>query len=169
MSYYTRIMGVALALASSFAAAQAGFALPGDAQVASNLISQVNRPDGNVPAELTETVRGTITRLTGDRITLKLANGEEKTYSIPSEFVLPEGVKVGDAVTLSVEQDTVVALSRAQTQSETRQETTVIRRETTVQETSPAPAPRPAPAPAARPAPAPAAQQPAPQPVRGLW
>lgn len=164
MSYYKLIMGVALSLVSSLAAAQASLARPIDPQSSSNLISQVNRPDGDVPAELTETVRGTITRLNGDRITLKLANGEEKTYSIPSEFVLPEGVQVGDAVTLTVEDETVVALNR----SATRQETTVIRRETTVQETTrPAPAPAPAPTPAPRPAPA--AAQTSPQPVRGLW
>nr|RNJ69718.1 MAG: hypothetical protein EDM05_07525 [Leptolyngbya sp. IPPAS B-1204] len=134
-------------------------------------VSQVNRPpEEGVPPRPTDSVRGTITSIQGDRVTIELENGETRTYSIAAENENRDGLEVGNQVVLTVARGFVLAVSNQVVEVEPAP--VVIRREAPVQEpvARPAPAPPPAPAPAPRPAPAPApAVQPAPQPVRGMW
>ncbi len=167
-------------LLTTLTMAQSGVARP-SIQPSEPLLSQVNRPENEgIPALNTEEVRGKVTKVEGDKVELRLASGELRTYSIPAEDQERNGLAVGSEVVLTVRGDTVVAIapgaatgasgtvqsggtsssgsvrsgSASSSTSSSSSSTTVIRRQTTVQQTAPAPAP---------------AAQPQPQPVRGLW
>ncbi|MFM7424213.1 MAG: hypothetical protein ACKO7W_04330 [Elainella sp.] len=152
--------------------ASAGMALP--SSQTNSLISQANVPsEEGVPQLGTEEVRGRITKIDGDQVTIRTSSGETKTYEISASEQESNQLTVGSEVLLTVRGDSVVAIGSSSTtgtasssersgssssSSSSSSSTTVIRRQTTVQQTQPAPRPAPAPAPA-----------PAAQPVRGLW
>ena len=170
--FYSRCVAGAAALAACLAVALPGSARPLnqpalDSQTDGVPVSQVNRPpEEGVPSVLTDEVRGVITDVNGNSITLRLENGETRTYAIPGENENRDGLVEGNEVVLTVARNTYIAVSRVIVE-DVPVTATVRRRETVVQQPAqpvPPPAPRPAPAPA----PAPAAQ-PAPQPVRAMW
>ncbi len=155
--------------------ASAAMALPSGQT--NNLISQANVPsEEGVPQLSTEEVRGRITKIDGDMVTIRTSTGETKTYEISQSEREKNQMAVGSEVMLTVRGDSVVAIGSSSEMGSTQRSgaatsgssssgsssssTTVIRRQTTVQQTQPAPRPAPAPAPA----PASTAQ-----PVRGLW
>jgi hypothetical protein len=143
-----------------------------------SLISQANVPsEEGVPQLTTEEVRGRITKIDGDMVTIRTSTGETKTYEISQSEREKNQMAVGSEVMLTVRGDSVVAIGSASqmgssersgtatsgssnsgSSSSSSSSTTVIRRQTTVQQTQPAPRPAPAPAPASTA-----------QPVRGLW
>lgn len=160
--------GTARPLASQVGSQVASDAL--SAPVAPVPISQVNRPpEEGVPPRPTDSVRGTITDIKGDKVTIELEDGETRTYSIAAENENRDGLEVGNEVVLTVARGFVLAVSRQVTEVEVAP--VVIRREAPVQQPAARPAPPPPLAPAPRPAPPPPAPaaQPAPQPVRGMW
>jgi hypothetical protein len=174
------LTGVA-SLVTCLAVAHPGIARPLASQVDSQatpdalsapvapIVGQVNRPpEEGVPPRPTDSVRGTITDIKGDKVTIELEDGETRTYSIAAENENRDGLEVGNEVVLTVARGFVLAVSNQVTEVEVAP--VVIRREAPVQQPAARPAPPPPPAPAPRPAPAPApAAQPAPQPVRGMW
>ncbi|MCU0523613.1 MAG: hypothetical protein MUF72_02190 [Elainella sp. Prado103] len=164
------IAGAATMLLASVSIAQPGFSYPDQM---GSLLSQANvPPEEGIPQLSDEEVEGRITKIDGDRVELRLSNGELRTYTISEADQTRNRLTVGSEVVLSVRGDTVLAISPAGSTPETTgtarsgesssssssSSSTVIRRETTVQQTRPAPAAQPAPQPA-----------PEPQPVRGLW
>lgn len=166
MSFYSSklIVGASFSLLACLVAAHAGLADPLNSPMNPTL-SQLNRPPGeDMPQVPTETVRGKITRIGGDRITIETEDGDTETYAIPAEYENREGLEVGNEVILSVKLGVLVDYAVPAPPPPAR----VIRRETVQPRPTPTPtpAPRPAPTPAPRPAPAPA---PAPQPIRGMW
>lgn len=182
MSFYNFkvLTGTAVALLACLAIAHPSTARPLAQQTDMLLLSQVNQPETEGVPQLTiDQVQGRITKIDGDKVELRLSNGETRSYTISKADQDRNRLAVGSDVVLNVQGDRVVAVnpdpatsgaageassstgSSSSATSSTSSSTTVIRRETTVQQTQPT---RPAPAPA--PSPAPAA---APQPVRGLW
>lgn len=168
-SKYKSLTGIAVIWITSLGILQPGFALPLNPQAPGSTVSQINRPpEEGTPRVLTEVVRGTVTRVGGNSVTIEMENGETETFKIPAEFENRRGLEVGSEVLLTIERGNVVAIYNRAVVVE---QAPVVRREVQRQEVvrpAPAPAPAPVPPPAPRPAPAPAAQ-PAPQPVRGMW
>ncbi len=165
-----RLASAVVFLTTYLGVLQPGIALPLNQPGSGTAISQINRPpEEGVPRVLTEVVRGTVTRVGGNSVTLELENGDTETYQIPAEFENRKRLEVGAEVLLTIERNNVVAIYN---RAAVVEPAPVVRREVQRQEAvRPAPAPTPAPAPVApppRPAPAPAAQ-PQPQPVRGMW
>lgn len=175
MSFYNfkLLTGVAVMLVACLATAHPGMARPLN-QHDALLLSQVNKPETEGTPQLgTTEVQGRITRIDGDEVEVRLSTGETRTYTIAEADQERNRLTVGSDVVLTVRGDTVVAISpgtesatqtsesaqsggSSSSSSSSSSSTTVIRRESTVQQTRPAPAPTPA-------------AQPAPQPVRGLW
>lgn len=174
MSFYSKVLaGVAITLVAGFAAALPSVASheqqPGELR-----LSQENIPPREgVPQLNTTEVRGRITRVEEDEVEVRLPDGELRTYNISDLDQETNDLAVGQDVVLSVRGDTVIAIGPStgtsdsmssgsmqtgESSSSSSSSSTVIRRETTVQQTRPAPAPAPAARPAAQP-----------QPVRGLW
>lgn len=171
MSFYSKVLtGVAMALVAGLAAVQPGVAFPNQQSDDLRLSQENQPPEEGTPQLNTTEVRGRITRVDGDEVEVRLPSGELRTFDISSIDQERSRMEVGSDVVLSVRGDTVIAvnpssdMNSGEMQSDTMRSgesssSSTMRRETTVQQTRPAPAP--APAPAARPA--------APQPVRGLW
>lgn len=172
MSLYSKVLtGVAITLVASFAAALPSVASH-EQHSSDSRLSQINQPvEEGTPQLNTSEVRGRVTRIEDDEVEVRLPNGELRTYNIAEVDQGTNELEVGQDIVLSVRGDTVIAIgpsagaagsvNSGSTQtggssSSSSSSSTVIRRESTVQQT------RPAPAPVARPA----AQ---PQPVRGLW
>jgi antitoxin (DNA-binding transcriptional repressor) of toxin-antitoxin stability system len=114
-------------------------------------------------SEMTQEVRGKVTRISGDQVDIRTSGGTVRTYKISEADQERNKIDVGSEVVLTVRGDEVVAISPAGTRnsgsSSSSSSSSTMRRETTVQQSRPAPAPE-------RPAPYAA---PAPEPVRGLW
>lgn len=166
MSFYSKVLtGLAVTLVASLAIVQPGAALP--EQPNDIRLSQENKPpEEGVPQLSTTEVRGRITRIEDDEVEVRLPDGELRTYNISEVDQGRDGLEVGSDVVLSVRGDTVIAIGPSgmsesmdsgsmqsgESSSSSSSSSTVIRRQTTVQQTRPAPAPAPAA-----------------QPVRGLW
>ncbi len=184
MSFFklTGLTGAAVALAACLSAAPS-LARPINQQSSDSLIAQENVPPREgVPqlnrddtlqenngsnSQMTEEVRGKVTRISGDQVEIQTAAGRTRTYEISEADQERNRIDVGSEVVLTVRGDSVVAISPAGTRSSSGSTSTsgsssssssTMRRETTVQQTQTRPAPAPAPA-----------ASPEPQPVRGLW
>jgi hypothetical protein len=189
-SSFKNLTGAAIVLAACLSAGPS-LARPISQQLGDALIAQENVPpregtpqlnreaplapdDGsgtprlNDGSQMTEEVRGKVTRISGNQVEVQTSSGV-RTYEISEADQERNNIDVGSDVVLTVRGDSVVAISPAGVQrsgsssssTTTSGSSSTVRRETTVQQTRPAPRPAPAPAPA-RPAPAP-------EPVRGLW
>jgi hypothetical protein len=141
-------------------------------------LSQENRPPTEgIPQLTSQEVRGTVVRVdpTAEQVELRTASGELRTYRISKADQERNRLQAGSVIVLTVRDETVIAIRPEATTTEATSEasttttgtttgtttsgsssTTTIRRETTVQQTRPAPAPD-------------SAAQPEPQSVRGLW
>lgn len=110
-------------------------------------------------SEMTQEVRGRVTRINGDQVEVRTSGGAVRTYEISTADQERNKIDVGSEVVLTVRGSDVVAISPAGAtsgSSSSSSSSSTVRRETTVQQTRPAPAPAPAAAPE-------------PEPVRGLW
>lgn len=129
-------------------------------------ISQQNRPETEgVPQLTSQEVRATVVSVdpNSEQVEFRVSSGELRTYRISKADQERNRLRVGAVVILTVRDETVIAIRPESVPAEagtasgsstttSGSSTTTIRRETTVQQTRPAPA-----------------AEPEPQSVRGLW
>lgn len=163
--------GAVTLLVSGFAIAQPVRSYPVPSE---SLLSQVNVPEQEgIPQLSNEEVRGRVTRIDGDALELRLSNGEVRTYNISAYEEERNDLRVGSDVVLTVRGDTVLAInsspdsttgtaSSTSGSSTSGSSSTVIWRQTTGQQTTPAPT-------TSQSQTAPQTTQQESQPVRGLW
>ncbi len=167
MSLYSikGLAGAAMALTACLAAVPAMARPLNQADV---LLSQVNKPTEGTPSVTATQVQGRITKIDGDKVEVRTANGQSRTFSITKADQDRNRLQVGSTITLTVRGETVVAISPVTTNTTSSgttnsgSSTTTIRRQTTttttVQQSRPAASPAPTPKPS-----------PSPDTVRGLW